>query len=166
MHVAAAWRERLAGLPRPRIGLNWIAGARHWGELHRSMPAETLAPLLDCGATLVSLQQHYRREDSAWLAANPAVHDFGGEITDFADTAAIAAEMDLVISVDTAVAHLAGALALPVWILLSYIGDWRWREDCGDTPWYPTARLYRQEKIADWAGVIARVAAELKRGLP
>lgn len=169
-HVAAAWRERLADLPRPRIGLNWVAGARHWGELHRSIAPGILAPLLGCGATLVSLQQNYRREDSAWLGAqlegHAAVHDFGAEITDFADTAAIAGEMDLVISVDTAVAHLAGALALPVWILLSYIGDWRWRDGRSDTPWYPTAKLYRQKDINDWAEVIARVVGDLKREFP
>ncbi|MBX7198251.1 MAG: tetratricopeptide repeat-containing glycosyltransferase family protein [Rhodospirillaceae bacterium] len=165
-HVAAHWRDRLANLSRPRIGLNWVAGARHWGELHRSIAPETLAPLRDCGATLVSLQQNYRREDSAWLAANPTIHDFGAEITDFADTAAIAREMDLVISVDTAVAHLAGALALPVWILLSYIGDWRWLTERSDSPWYPTAKLYRQAGINDWAGVIARVTDDVKRGLP
>lgn len=164
-HVAAAWREKLAHLPRPRIGLNWVAGARHWGELHRSLPPEALAPLLGCGATLVSLQQNYRREDTAWLAGHPAVHDFGAEIADFADTAAIAGEMDLVISVDTAVAHLAGALALPVWILLSYIGDWRWLTERADSPWYPTAKLYRQSEINDWAGVVARVADDLKHGL-
>lgn len=165
-HVKAAWRERLAGLPRPRVGLNWLAGARHWGELHRSLAPEALAPLLGRGASLVSLQQNYRREDMAWLAANPSVLDLGAEIADFADTAAIAGEMDLVISVDTAVAHMAGALALPVWILLSYIGDWRWLTERSDTRWYPTARLYRQHAINDWTGVIARVADDLKQGLP
>ena len=160
-NVAAKWRTRLAGVPRPRVGINWIAGSRYQGDLHRSMPPETLSPLLNCGAALVSLQDRYRPEDDAWLAANSAVHDFSAEIEDFADTAAIAREMDLVISVDTAVAHLAGALGLPLWILLSYIGDWRWLTKRDDTPWYPTAKLYRQTDINDWTGVITRIVHDL-----
>lgn len=159
--VGAKWRKRLADVPRPRIGLNWIAGARYQGDLHRSMAPDLLSPLLQCGATLVSLQDRYRPEDRDWLNANPAVRDFSAEIEDFADTAAIAREMDLVISVDTAVAHLAGALGLQLWILLSYIGDWRWLSDREDTPWYPTAKLYRQTDTNDWTGVIARVARDL-----
>lgn len=161
-HVTAAWRERLAHVPRPRVGLNWMAGARHWGELHRSIDPKTLTPLLGCGVNLVSLQAFYRREDTDWLAANPAVLDLSTEITDFADTAAIAGEMDLVISVDTAVAHMAGALGLPVWILLSYIGDWRWLTDRADNPWYPSAKLYRQRATNDWTDVIAQVTNDLK----
>ena len=158
--VAAKWRTRLADVPRPRIGISWIAGSRHQGDLHRSMPVDALSPLLQSGATLISLQDRYRPEDSAWLADHPAVRDFSAEIEDFADTAAIAREMDLVISVDTAVAHLTGALGVPLWILLSYIGDWRWLTVRDDTPWYPTAKLYRQSDINDWAGVMARVAKD------
>lgn len=159
--VAAKWRERLDHVPRPCIGINWIAGGRYQSDLHRSIPAHVLSPLLQCGATLVSLQDRYRPEDSAWLAANPTVRDFSAEIEDFADTAAIAREMDMVISVDTAVAHLAGAFGLPLWILLSYIGDWRWLTERTDTPWYPTAKLYRQTDINDWTGVIAHVSRDL-----
>ncbi len=159
--AAARWRERLRDISRPRIGLCWRAGERHQGELHRSLLPALLAPLLDCGVTVVSLQKDQRPEDQEWLAAHPAILDFNAELTDFADTAALAAELDLVITVDTSVAHLAGALGLPVWIMLSYIGDWRWMHDREDSPWYPTARLYRQTEINDWTGVIARIAASL-----
>lgn len=165
-HVAEAWRARVADLPRPLIGLCWVAGMRHVGELHRSIPAAALDPLLACGGTLVSLQTTFRTEDQAWLIAHPEVRDFTPEFTDFADTAALARQLDLVISVDTAVAHLAGALGLPLWILLSYIGDWRWQQDRDDSPWYPSARLYRQTDINDWTDAIARVADDLRRGLP
>ena len=159
--ASARWRERLHDTPRPRIGLCWRAGERHQGEMHRSISPAALAPLLDCGVTIVSLQKDMRPEDQEWLAAHPAILDFNTDLTDFADTAALAGELDLVITVDTSVAHLAGALGLRVWILLSYIGDWRWMHDRDDSPWYPTARLYRQTEINDWTGVIARVAADL-----
>jgi ADP-heptose:LPS heptosyltransferase len=88
--------------------------------------------------------------------------DFTDRITDFADTAALVAELDLIISVDTAVAHLAGALGRPVWTLLPFAPDWRWGLDREDTPWYPTMRLFRQPALGDWASVISRMAEELK----
>ncbi len=162
--VGARWRERLRDLPRPRIGLAWSGRAGHLGEQHRSIAPDQLTPLLSCGATIVSLQKEYRAEDRDWLAAHPEVLDFSDALEDFADTAALASLMDVVVTIDTAVAHLAGALALPVWVLLSYIGDWRWMEDRGDSPWYPTATLYRQTRINDWRGVIARVAEDLCEG--
>ena len=163
--ASARWRERLREIPRPRVGLAWRAGERHIGELHRSIPPAMLTPLLGSGVSIVSLQKDMRPEDREWLSAHPEVRDFGENLADFADTAAIAAEMDLVISVDTSVAHLAGALGLPVWIFLSYIGDWRWMADRPDSPWYPTARLYRQSVTNDWSGVTARVAEDLRNRL-
>lgn len=159
--VAARWRERLRDMPRPRIGLAWSGRAEHLGEQHRSIAPGQLTPLLSCGATVVSLQKEYRPEDRDWLAAHPEVLDFSDALEDFADTAALASLVDVVVTIDTAVAHLAGALALPVWVLLSYIGDWRWMENRDDSPWYPTARLYRQTQINDWSEVIARVAEDL-----
>ena len=90
------------------------------------------------------------------------VLDFSADFVDFADTAAVAKEMDLVITIDTAAAHLAGALACPTRVLLSYMADWRWLMDREDSPWYPTARLYRQTKINDWTAVIARVAEDVR----
>jgi ADP-heptose:LPS heptosyltransferase len=99
------------------------------------------------------------------MAGLPQLRALGGDLRDFADTAAVVAQLDLVIAVDTAVAHLAGALGKPVWILLPFVPDWRWGLDRERTPWYGTARLFRQTRRGDWEGVLARVAAELKAWL-
>ena len=99
----------------------------------------------------------------AALAAESRVTHVGGELEDFADTAAVLALCDLVITVDTAAAHLAGAMGRPVWVLVPFAPDWRWTLQGETTPWYPTARLFRQTALEDWDGVIARVAAELAR---
>jgi ADP-heptose:LPS heptosyltransferase len=98
-----------------------------------------------------------------WLAAHPEIRYFGEELSDFADTAALVQQMDLVISVDTSVAHLAGAMGKPVWILLPFVPDWRWLLDRDDSPWYPTARLFRQPKRADWESVMADVVEALRK---
>ena len=104
-----------------------------------------------------------RGEDAAALAAETRVTDIGDELEDFSDTAAVLALCDLVVTVDTAVAHLAGAMGRPVWVLVPFAPDWRWTRDGETTPWYPTARLFRQTSPGDWGGVIARVAEDLKR---
>jgi hypothetical protein len=104
-----------------------------------------------------------RSEDAAALAAETRVAHVGGELEDFSDTAAVLALCDLVITVDTAAAHLAGAMGRPVWVLVPYAPDWRWTRDGETTPWYPTARLFRQTSPGDWDAVIARVAGELGR---
>ena len=104
-----------------------------------------------------------RAEDAAPLAAESRVANIGGELDDFNDTAAALALCDLVIAVDTAAAHLAGAMGRPVWVLVPYAPDWRWTREGETTPWYPTARLFRQTSLGDWDGVIARVAEELGR---
>jgi tetratricopeptide (TPR) repeat protein len=161
--AAVRWRARLRATPGPRIGLTWFGRVEHLGEIHRSIAPDLLTPLLSCGATVVSLQKDYRPADRAWLAAHPGVLDCSGELEDFADTAALAHEMDVIVTIDTATAHLAGALGLPVWILLSHIGDWRWMEGRTDSPWYPTAKLYRQTAVNDWRDVIARVADDLSK---
>ena len=102
-----------------------------------------------------------RSADAAPLAAETRVTQLGGELQDFSDTAAVMALCDLVIAVDTAAAHLAGAMGRPVWVLIPFAPDWRWTLDGETTPWYPTARLFRQTALGDWAGVIARVAGAL-----
>ena len=115
------------------------------------------------GVQLVSLQNEVRGQDESVLAANSQVLHFGRELRDFSETAALVSALDLVISVDTSVAHLAGALGKPVWILLPFAPDWRWLLDREDSPWYPTARLFRQPRIGDWDSVIAGVRQELTR---
>jgi ADP-heptose:LPS heptosyltransferase len=113
------------------------------------------------GIDFVSLQREYREADMAALAAFRNLRRLDAALADFADTAAVVEALDLVITVDTAVAHLAGALGKPVWILVSSIQDWRWLLQREDSPWYPTARLFRQPEIGDWDSVIGRLAREL-----
>ena len=122
-------------------------------------------PLLDAvgdDVTFVSLQKDVRADDNAILKKRADILDYGDALEDFSDTAALISQLDLVISVDTSVAHLAGALGKPVWILLTYFPDWRWLLGRDDNPWYPTARLFRQDKSRTWDGVIARVRQALR----
>jgi tetratricopeptide (TPR) repeat protein len=155
----ARWAERLGPRTRPRIGIAW------WGSQHiaqRSMALATLAPVLRlAGLEFHALQQEFPAPDRASLPAHAVVADHSAALEDFADTAALIAQLDLVISIDTSVAHLGGALGLPVWIMLPFSPDWRWLRDRSDSPWYPTARLFRQAQRGDWDDVVRRVAAAL-----
>jgi ADP-heptose:LPS heptosyltransferase len=117
---------------------------------------------LDIEATFVSLQKDVRTDDAAVLKERDDILDFGDALKDFSDTAALISHLDLVISVDTSVAHLAGALAKPVWVLLPFLPDWRWLLDRDDSPWYPTARLFRQDNTRAWDDVIVRVHEALR----
>jgi tetratricopeptide (TPR) repeat protein len=162
----ARWAERLgarrAGL---RIGLVWSGNPAHRNDRTRSLPlAMLLHPLLEADAELVSLQKEVPSEDDVAVAAAHAerLRSFGAELADFDDTAALTACVDLVIAVDTAVAHLAGALGKPLWLLLPFAADWRWLMTRSDSPWYPTARLFRQPRPGDWASVLE----ELRLALP
>lgn len=127
------------------------------------MKLKALLPLLDSDrdATFVSLQKEVPSDDLPALKNQSSLLHFGHELRDFANTAAVISQLDLVISVDTAVAHLAGALAKPVWVLVPFVPDWRWRFDGDDSPWYPTARLFRQDESRAWDRVIARLRAAL-----
>ena len=144
------------------VGIVW-AGSRDPNP-YRSCTVTALAPLAGItGIHFYSLQKGAASSELAQLPDNMQLTDFTAELRDFADTAALMVNLDLVISVDTAVAHLAGALGRPVWTLLPYVPDWRWlleREDC---PWYPTMRIFRQPRTKDWSSVIQRVSAELER---
>jgi tetratricopeptide (TPR) repeat protein len=158
----AQWSERLPPRQGLRVGVVWSGNATHKDDHNRSIAFTRLAPLFDVpGVQFVSLQKELREADAQALASEPRMHDIGRHFDDFADTAAATALVDLVIAVDTSVAHLAGALGKPVWVLLPFCPDWRWLTERDDSPWYPTARLFRQSRIADWAGVIAQVAGEL-----
>jgi hypothetical protein len=117
-------------------------------------------------ATFISVQRDVRGADAAVLRERGDIIHFGEDLKDFADTAALIANLDLVVAVDTSVAHLAGALAKPVWVLLPFIPDWRWLIDREDSPWYPTARLFRQDASRRWDDAIARVNAALRECLP
>ncbi|MDN5005286.1 tetratricopeptide repeat protein [Bradyrhizobium sp. GCM10027634] len=156
------WQQRLGPRKgRPRIGVAWAGNAVHKLDRERSIPLELMEPVARLGMPLYCLQREMRPGDLPAFAMFPNINFFGSELRDFADTAALIAEMDLVISVDTAVAHLAGALAKPVWTMISCAPDWRWMLNRSDSPWYPTMRLFRQPSPGDWTTVVAHVAAEL-----
>jgi len=120
-----------------------------------------LARIMDVDATFVSLQKDPRPDDRAILHERNDIVDLTSDLTDFAETAALVSCLDLVITVDTSVAHLAGALGRPTWIMLPYVPDYRWLLDRDDSPWYPTVRLFRQDETRDYADVVDRVRREL-----
>jgi tetratricopeptide (TPR) repeat protein len=161
----ASWRARLAlREDQLRVGLIWSGERSHDNDLNRSLRLATLAPLLDlAGVQFVSLQHEVRAEDNALLQSRSAVVHAAAEFRDFADTAAAISSLDLVISADTAVAHLAGAMGKPLMLLLPYAADFRWLRARADSPWYPTARLFRQPYFGDWESVIESVGNELMR---
>ncbi len=157
--LAGVWRERLSQLGGRRVGLVWRGNPAHSNDRRRSLAAAALAPLMQvAGVSAVSLQIDARPEE---LTALGELYDAGQALSDWADTAALISTLDLVVTVDTAVAHLAGALGKPVWVLLAFAPDWRWMLDRVDSPWYPTMRLFRQPSPGDWACVVAEVAAAL-----
>ena len=151
---ATDWGARLHSQDLPRIGLVWSGNPIHNNDRNRSIPLESLLPLLDVKAQFVSLQKDIRSGDEAVLRERNDILHLGAELQNFADTAALIEQLDLVISVDTSVAHLTGALGRPVWIFLPYVPDWRWLLDREDSPWYPTARLFRQSQTREWHSVV------------
>lgn len=159
------WKSRLDARDttgRLRVGLAWSGNPTHNNDINRSIPLAALEPLLDRDVTFVSLHQQVRERDEQTLAGSPVIH-FGSDLKDYSDTAALIAQLDLVIAVDTSVVHLAGAMNRPVWVLLPRAPDWRWLTDRDDSPWYPTVTLFRQTRPGDWPGVIARLAHSLDR---
>lgn len=157
------WQARLGAHPgRLRVGLAWSGNPAHGNDHRRSLPLAAFEALfgLDCEFHVV--QKDLRSADLTVLAAHPGIHQHDGALDDFADTAALVEAMDLVISVDTSVAHLAGALARPLWVLVTYWPDFRWGLGRTDSPWYPTARVFRQPAPLDWNSVIADVATRLQ----
>jgi len=158
---AIDWKSRL-GTKRPRIGLVWSGNPGHKRDATRSIPFYALMPLLDIDASFVSLQKDVRASDAAVLKQTGQVIDVADNLTSFAETASLIATLDLVISVDTSAAHLTGALGKPLWLLLPQVPDWRWLMGRDDSPWYPTARLFRQDTTRAWGGVVARVRAALE----
>ena len=158
--LVAAWRDRLPQ-GRLRVGVAWSGRSTHKNDRNRSIALARLAPLLAADVAFVSLQCELREEDRAALQAHGDLLCLGPELRTFADTAAVVSLLDLVISVDTALVHLAGALGKPAWIMLPAGPDWRWLLKRDDTPWYPTARLFRQPRLGDWESVVERVRHEL-----
>jgi Flp pilus assembly protein TadD len=154
--AVARWRARLAGLPGRRVGIAWAGNPLFPADARRSLPAPALTALADVpGVSFVSLQK-----DAAQAPPLPLA-DWTADLADFADTAALVAALDLVIAVDTSVAHLAGALGRPVWLLNRFDPCWRWMLGRADSPWYPTLRQFRQARPGEWGGVLAEVRAAL-----
>ncbi len=156
-----AMQALLGQKSRPRIGLVWAGGQRRLNNPTRDLPLPTLSPLLAFDAEWFSLQKPLAESDRLTLAQHPAIRCMDQHLADFADTAALLTQLDLLISVDTAVAHLAGALGVPTWLLLRKSGEWRWQCHPGMTPWYLHHRLLRQTQHGDWHAPIATALAAL-----
>jgi Flp pilus assembly protein TadD/ADP-heptose:LPS heptosyltransferase len=156
------WANRLGSRDRLRVGLVWAGNPGNINDHNRSISLENFSRILDVDARFFSLQKDLRAADKAILAGCPEIVDLTQHLSDFGQTAAMVSCLDLVISVDTSVAHLAGALGCPVWILLPYTPDYRWLLDREDTPWYPKARLFRQSETREWLSVMDRVHSELE----
>lgn len=159
--VAARWAKRLPKTLQRRVGIVWAGNPRHKNDKRRSICFEALAPLWQVDDVhWVSLQVGPRAFETR--TAPRLIEDMAIDLTDFAETAGALAQLDLLIAADTAVAHLAGAIGLPVWILLPFAADWRWLRDGDSTPWYPTMRLFRQDNCRSWNSVIASVVEALR----
>jgi len=155
------WRGRLPG-GRPRAGFVCSGSSAHKNDANRSIPLARFAELFEQTPFVwLSLQRELREADRDVLGKMPGLIDLGSELDDFAETAAVISLLDVIVSVDTAVAHLAGALGKPVVILLPYCADFRWMRNADDTPWYPTAKLLRQPSFGDWDSVIVRLRDQL-----
>jgi tetratricopeptide (TPR) repeat protein len=158
------WQQQLSGIGGFKVGIAWQGNPEHKRDQWRSVPLLAFAPLAGVpGVRLVSLQKGAGREQVPDLADRLGVLDVADRLEDFADTAAVMVNLDLVITVDTAVAHLAGALGVPVWVVLPLVPDWRWLLEREDSPWYPSMRLFRQNAWGDWAGVFERLTKALRQ---
>lgn len=165
--LVAAWREKLATHAGCKVGIAWQGSPKHWDDRLRSMPLACFAPLAAIGGVhLLSVQKDHGREQLHTLGERFAVVDLQRDIDEaaepFMDLAAIMMNLDLIITCDTSIAHLAGALGVPVWVALGARADWRWMLDRADSPWYPTMRLFRQPTLGDWQTVFRTMAEELR----
>jgi tetratricopeptide (TPR) repeat protein len=155
------WKTALGSKRKPRIGIVWAGGQRLLNNPTRDMPLESLMPLFAVDAQWIGLQQSMPDTDATLTQQIPQLSNVGDQLSDFADTAGLLEQLDLLISIDSSVAHLAGALGKPVWLLLRKSGEWRWMHDRDDTPWYPQHRLFRQQRHGDWDEPIQRIANAL-----
>jgi tetratricopeptide (TPR) repeat protein len=165
--LGPVWQDKLA--PKGdtlHVGIVWAGNPRYPNDKRRSCPLEYISPLFEvAGVTFYSLQKGEAAERAQPTLRRLGVQDLSPELRDFADTAAAIAALDLIISVDTAAAHLAGAMGKPVWVLLPFSPDWRWGMVGETTIWYPTMRLFRQPQIGDWQSVIGQVVEQLRAHL-
>lgn len=161
----AHWRARIGAAPAFKVGIAWAGNAMQLNDRNRSIPLELFKPLFGlAGTRFFSLQVGPRSVELSAIAPAEIV-DVSGELTDFGETAAAIANLDLIVAADTSVAHLAGAIGAPVWTILSFAADWRWLLGRSDSPWYSSMRLYRQSAPGVWDDVVARVIADLRARL-
>ena len=156
------WSEMLGPTSQLRVGLVWSGDPRHQNDKHRSIALAELMAALPLGLNYFSLQSEIRDSDRQALEDSERLVHFGHELKDFSDTAALCAQMDVVVCVDTSVAHLSGALGKPTFLLLPYNPDWRWLLERTDSPWYPTMQLYRQAQLGSWQNALDSVGANLQ----
>jgi tetratricopeptide (TPR) repeat protein len=161
--LVTAWEARLGRRDRLRVGLAWSGSPTHVNDHNRSIPLKSLTRLLDADAAFFSLQRDPRPDDKASLMQRADIVDLTAHLTDFSETAALVSCLDLVITVDTSIAHLAGSMGRATWIMLPHTPDYRWLLNREDSPWYPSVHLFRQTSAGDFAGVIEKVRAELSR---
>jgi len=164
------WRTRLSEWPGFHVGINWQGNSQFTFDKFRSVPLAEFAPLVQLpGARLISVQRGEGLDQLAELGTELSIVDLGPDVDTvagaFMDTAAILKNLDLLITTDTAIAHLAGGLGVPVWLAVGFAPEWRWLQDRADSPWYPTMRLFRQPQIDDWRSVFQKMAAELQAKL-
>jgi hypothetical protein len=155
------WKERLGLKTKPRVGLVWSGNSNHKNDHNRSLLLQEILPFLPNQYEYISLQKEVREIDKLTLGSNPHILSFNSYLNDFLDTAALIDNLDLVISVDTSVAHLSAALEKKTLVLLPGVPDWRWLFDREDSPWYSSIKLYRQPVIGDWNSVLDRVKFDL-----
>lgn len=165
--LVQTWSKRLAAYPGFRIGVTWQGSPNYHADQYRSIPLQSFAPLADLpGVQLFSLQKGFGSEQFAAVGSQFNVIDFGDELDEnsgpFMDTAAILRNMDLLVSADTGVPHLAGAMGVETWLALCLSPDWRWLLNRDDSPWYPSSRLFRQQTLGDWDEVFQRMAMALR----
>ena len=155
------WKARLGPKLKPRVGLVWSGNPHHKNDHNRSLLLQDILPYLPTQFEYISLQKEVRKVDRLTLESHPHILSFASHLNDFLDTAALIDNLDLVISVDTSVAHLSAALGKETWVLLPHLPDWRWLLDREDSPWYPSMKLYRQPTIGDWNSVLDKVKLDL-----
>lgn len=155
------WRVRLGPASRPRVGLVWGVSLANKKGLHRSMPLSALRPLLDLDMEFISLQKELSEADRQEAATMPKLRELGSGLGDFADTAALVRNLDLVICVDTSVTHVAAAMGQPAWVMVPFNSDWRWMAERGDSPWYPTVRVFREPAPGNWEPLVRAVRSAL-----
>ncbi len=162
-HLLRTWQQRLGPKKRPRVGLAWSGNPQHPDDANRSASLQSLLPWLPAELEWIVIQKEIRPEDQAFLQNWEGVRLFPEELTNFSQTAALLSCLDLVLTVDTSLAHLGGALGIPTWIMVPFFPDWRWLLHRTDSPWYPSVRLYRQLAFGDWKSLFEPLQRDLQQ---